>query len=359
MSVQGDAGLTVEMLPARHGDAILLTWGRDGHTHRMLVDAGPAIAYDAVSARLAQLDDRRIDLLVMTHIDGDHIEGTILLVNDKGLRLDIGEIWFNGYGHLAGELNAKHGEILGMLIAARGLPWNESFGGGPVWVPDEGDLQTKELCCDLRLTVLGPRPNELLRLKNGWDAACRDGRLTEEQVRALLQARPALVPHDSYLESPSAIDMARLLQLRPDADTAVPNASSIVLLAELDDQRVLLAGDSTPPVLLAGVHRLLGVRGCDDLPLTAFKVPHHGSAGNVTRELVQLLPADEYLVSTDGGYFSHPHDAALATVAAFGPAGSTLVFNYTTPKTWAWNDEAARDTYHYEVAYPEAVTDGG
>ena len=35
------ANLTIEMLPARHGDALWLEWGDPDHRHRMLVDGGP------------------------------------------------------------------------------------------------------------------------------------------------------------------------------------------------------------------------------------------------------------------------------------------------------------------------------
>ena len=51
--------LVVEMLPARHGDAILISWGPEDRRRWMLVDGGPATAYDAVSARLAEVAQRR------------------------------------------------------------------------------------------------------------------------------------------------------------------------------------------------------------------------------------------------------------------------------------------------------------
>ena len=85
--------LDIEMLPARHGDAILLGWGVPGDRHHMLVDGGPAPAYPDVAGRLSELGEAGLDLLVLTHIDADHIEGTILLVNDADLKLRIGEVW--------------------------------------------------------------------------------------------------------------------------------------------------------------------------------------------------------------------------------------------------------------------------
>jgi hypothetical protein len=37
--------LTVEMLPARYGDALLVTWGLESKPHRMLIHGGLASVY--------------------------------------------------------------------------------------------------------------------------------------------------------------------------------------------------------------------------------------------------------------------------------------------------------------------------
>ena len=37
--------LRLEMLPARHGDALLLEWGDERRTRRLLVDGGPIGAF--------------------------------------------------------------------------------------------------------------------------------------------------------------------------------------------------------------------------------------------------------------------------------------------------------------------------
>jgi glyoxylase-like metal-dependent hydrolase (beta-lactamase superfamily II) len=95
----------------------------------MLVDGGPANAYPKVGARLAELvGSDPLDLLVLTHIDGDHIEGLILLTNDADLGIDVREVWYNGSGMLTKELGAVQGEILAALIQRREIPWNVQSG---------------------------------------------------------------------------------------------------------------------------------------------------------------------------------------------------------------------------------------
>src|SRR5690606_8585225 len=117
----------LEMLPAAHGDCLWVEYG-DGHTvNRVLIDGGPAHTYPALRERILHLPagHRRFGLLIVTHIDADHIEGVIRLLQDApalGCRFE--RIWFNGWEQLnrvpdpAGlPLGAMQGEYLSLLIA--------------------------------------------------------------------------------------------------------------------------------------------------------------------------------------------------------------------------------------------------
>ncbi|CRK59241.1 metallo-beta-lactamase family protein [Alloactinosynnema sp. L-07] len=350
--------LAVELLPARHGDCILLSWGFGQHTHRILVDAGPAFAYRDIATRLREIGVHSLDLLVLTHVDADHVEGIILAVNDKALGLEVGEVLFNGAPQLAAdELAPLHGELLGAIIAKRALPWNTAFGGLAAVAPENGLLPKVPMCCGLSLTVVAPDRETLRALRDVWRPAVKAAGLDfcedEEKALAVLHERPRLLPEDGYLSGPATPNVDDLARARSGADTKIPNASSIVLLAELGERRVLLAGDSTPNVLLPGLNRLLDERGTGILPLTAFKLAHHGSANNVSKEIVQLVPAKHYLFSSNGSYFGHPDDTAVATVIKFAPTGAELVFNYANPRTLQWQDDRLIGDFKYLVRYPD------
>src|SRR5688572_16308193 len=100
--------LAVEMLPAGHGDALVVEYGSGTATHRLLIDAGTAHAYDKVSARLLDRRDDRYEVFVVTHVDEDHIGGAVRLLEDVNLRHRIKDIWFNGYVH-----SERGGDVLG------------------------------------------------------------------------------------------------------------------------------------------------------------------------------------------------------------------------------------------------------
>ena len=178
-----DEGLTVEMLPARHGDGLWIEWGSPGDRHRMLIDGGPRASYDHVRRRLERLevDDRVIDLLVVTHVDLDHIETPIELLRTPPRDLRINEVWFNDYRHLpkpdggsgASEVDRGgiQGEFLAALIERRALAWNEKFEGRAVVIPKGAPLPRVELPGGLVLVLLSPTPAKLAALVPEWEKA--------------------------------------------------------------------------------------------------------------------------------------------------------------------------------------------
>ena len=348
--------LVVEMLPARHGDALLIAWGEPGRHRCMLIDGGPATAYEALRARMVEAAaEGPLELLVLTHIDGDHIEGLILLINDATVPLDIRNMWFNGSAQLVPEMGPVQGEILSALVTGRDIGWNAAFGHRAVCVDDDGPLPVRELPGGLRLTVLGPDRATLRRLRDSWKQTCDDAGLefgSAEDALDVLRHRKYLNPASGYL-GVAPVEVHDWAATVTPKDYKVPNRSSIVLLAEYGSARVLLAGDATPGVLVPALRRLLAERGLTRLPLSAFKLPHHGSAGNVTSGLLDLVPAERYLFSSDGSLFGHPDKYAVARVLEAADRPVDVVFNYRTEQTAIWDRERhGADDYDYTTRYP-------
>src|SRR4051794_611227 len=181
----------VTVLPAAQGDAILLEYGDAVAPHRVLVDGGPARCYGCLAARLAELpaDRRRLELLVLTHVDADHIEGVLQLVNDAGLGVRIDEAWFNGYEQLPPDdhLGAAQGEILSALLKARKIPLNAAFDGGAVCRRPGSDLPRVKLPGGLVLTVLGPDLATLRALRGVWEKECRKAGIEPGSQRDALE----------------------------------------------------------------------------------------------------------------------------------------------------------------------------
>ena len=350
--------LRIEMLAAGHGDSILIEYGSAMAAHRVLIDGGPASSYDRIAERITQFpqQERGFELLVMTHVDADHIEGVLRLLNDRALGATFKDIWFNGYRHLPkDELGAAQGEMLSAVIETRELAWNANFDGGPVQADLAASLPFAELAGGLRLTLLTPGRAELLRLRRVWEREIRRAGFAPGSTREaleLLERSRRLTPMDSYLGGPE-LDVARIASTPSDLDGSATNASSISFLAEFAGQKILLTGDATPQTLTPAVRRLLAEREVTQLELDAFKVPHHGSQNNITATLVRMLPARRYLFSTDGKHFRHPDASAVARVVMGAPVGAELVFNYRTELNEFWDSPSVRARHGYATRFPQ------
>jgi len=356
--------LRVEMVPAGHGDSIWIEYGDASTPHRVLIDGGTGPTYDALRSRVAALpeDGRRFDLAVVTHIDADHIEGFIRLLQDERLGMEFGDVWFNGWRHLPGAaFGPEQGEILSALLVDREIPWNRASNDQAICVPDDGELPTYELEGGMRLTVLAPTTLELEKLMVVWEREIgKEGLVpgsTREALDLLLKTKRLLIPAE-FVPGAPALDVEALASPDDDPDTSEPNASSITLLAEFEGRSVLLAGDCVADVLAAGVQRLLANRGQEVLDVDAFKLPHHGSRRNVRDDFLPLVRSPRYLVSTNGAYFDHPDPEAITRVLVRPEEVRTFLFNYRTQENEIWDDPMLMERWGYSVAYPQPGTVG-
>ena len=95
------------------------------------------------------------------------------------------------------------------------------------------------------------------------------------------------------------------------SDRAVANGSSIAVFFEAEGRRLLLAGDAHARVMVDALRKVAERDGTERVKVDVFKLAHHGSAGNVTRDLLDLVECDRYVVSTNGEHFHHPDVEAI------------------------------------------------
>ena len=124
---------------------------------------------------------------------------------------------------------------------------------------------------------------------------------------------------------PVDVDALAATPFRP--DTSKTNASSIAFLFEFDGRRILFTGDGDDPRIVESLRPIARAEG-GRLRLDALKVPHHGSAANISRELLELIDCPRYLISTNGERHGHPDPVAMARILVHGGESKELVFNY-------------------------------
>jgi hypothetical protein len=341
-------------LDARQGDAIWVRWG-DGR--QLLVDMGTSGTGRAIAERFRALPEaeRAFELLVVTHVDTDHIGGVLtgLVDPDEPVPVAFGDVWFNGWEHLNGQVPAEQrsplepqGGVQGERLTSwlREHAWNAAFDRAAV-VRSDTDLPRIELPDGLTLTVLAPVQQRLTDLIEEWHDAVEvalDKGTLEEVSPGLESMGPSTPP---LLES--AVDLELLSEDPSPVDSSRPNAASIALLLEHDGKRALLTGDATASELVGGLALLDEGRVAVDL----VKLPHHGSRNNVSRALVQAIDCPQWVFSSDGTTFRHPDAIAVSRVVRDAGPGAHLVFNVPSTFNGWWAEPAWQQLFDYNVSY--------
>jgi len=101
--------VSVEMLPANYGDALHVSYGDEAESHHLWIDGGIKGSFTkGWESRVRRLGraGAELDLLVVTHIDADHINGVQAFVvgNQQGGHppaiIPVRQVWFNQYRHI-------------------------------------------------------------------------------------------------------------------------------------------------------------------------------------------------------------------------------------------------------------------
>lgn len=349
---------TLEALPAREGDCLLLTWGTATEPHRMLTDGGRLASYHYLNERLKTLGAKPVlDYLVITHIDGDHIEGVIRLLQDrKALKLVLGDVWFNGWPQIQtlDLLGATQGEMVGALLQRDKQPWNKAFDGKAIGIPTTGKLPIVDLGGGAIATILGPGRAQLEALRRNWTSVLKKAHMEPgDQTAALAK----LAKRKSLAGLEAAPDVLGELTA---TDSSEANGSSISMLIEYEGKSILLTGDGFAPVLERGIRRLLKQRRQDALAVDVVKLPHHGSAGNLSETLLGLLDCGRFVISTNGDKYNHPDKTAIERVLArpLRAKDTELIFDYLSDTTRPWTSKAAQEKGAYTATFPAADLPG-
>ena len=317
---------TLEALPAKHGDCLILHYGPDDDPSLILIDGGPDTVYRQVLLpRLSQIKEERsisgplpISLAMVSHIDDDHINGLLDLTdalvddldNERPRRFDIVSLWHNSFDDIIGgalpdtasaaatvaralpqfvppEARDFEGAVLASVAQGQRLRDNaRRLNLMPVNPPFEGLIRADqtgpiEWEKELHLHVVAPSAQRLRNLQDKWDEHLKKQQNKKEAAIAAYR------------------------------DNSPYNLSSIVVLASHEGRRMLLTGDARGDDILQGLaaEGLLDADGRIHVEL--LKVPHHGSQNNVEPEFFRRVTADHYVVSGDRDRHPNPHPEAM------------------------------------------------
>jgi beta-lactamase superfamily II metal-dependent hydrolase len=291
-------------LAAACGDCLVLEYESGSDVHRVLIDGGLGSKYDVgLAPHLAATagDPVHFDVVIVTHVDRDHIDGVVRALRDQ--HLEAADIWFNGRDEIDALVNGltrgvRQGDELSALIPSARR--NRIVDGRAIHVPSSGPVRF-ELPGDASCTLLSPSRDRLERLLAKWPDPVR---VVDDPTEDLLKA----------LDDPLTRGIGEFGE-----DSSVANGSSIAFLFEGGGASLLFTGDAFASDLETTIGQLIAQRGVQKLHVDLFKLSHHGSRQNMTDGLLDLIDPAAVLVCTDGSKFHHPDEDALAKVRSHYP----------------------------------------
>lgn len=305
--------LRLHVVQAEYGDYFILESNEGKNSTRVLIDGGPYQTYHKHLKPVLQrlLLASKLDLVVLSHIDNDHIIGLLDLFEDilnqreKGGKelVKICKLWHNSFNellqirqntvkliknsfqtvHVSSKEEQKkmessvaslimkgfqQGTDLATLAKSLEIPINAEFGK----LVSIDDVPKPIKLNDITLRILGPTKKNLETLRKEWKKWFDKKKSNQIMEFELMQIM----------------------------DKSIPNLSSIMLLVESNNRKILLTGDGSGDdiVRILTKNAMLDKQG--KFHVDVLKVPHHGSDRNASPEFFNTVSADYYVISANG-----------------------------------------------------------
>jgi beta-lactamase superfamily II metal-dependent hydrolase len=292
--------LKIKMLRAEYGDCFIIsTRNKENERLNILVDGGLRTTYrTALKPEIEKIleNKEKIDYIIITHIDEDHIMGILTLLEDEDFfeKLGVKEIFYNYKFELIssrmknGDISAFQGDKLGMkLFEISKFKINTNLLSGVI--------------CDLegvRITFLSPKKEQLDALYE-WIPY----KLSCDEANTDISSKS-----DDYGVDIDKFDQNIFLE-----KGTVTNNSSLAFLIEAEEKRILMMGDANPDIVAEELEKI-NLQNGHKMKLDLVKLSHHGGENSVSNNILQNMECKKYLISTNGKRFKHPRKKTLVDI---------------------------------------------
>jgi beta-lactamase superfamily II metal-dependent hydrolase len=321
--------MNIKLLKANRGDSIHLTYyDSKGKLKNILIDGGTSQTYTFKDAKkkltdgdlkktIEAIKPGKIDLVILTHIDDDHIHGFLKwFAADNDAYKSIGEIWFNSGRIIKSFLNDATSEITNLEFRPKtaetsilqGVNFEKYISEKGIWneaIIKAGDIINVD---NLKFQILSPNDKKLSAILAKWNEKSPFSLDTTTSTNAYKKTIKKLIETDVF-----------------DEDSDASNGSSIAFILTKDNLNYLFLGDAHPSLLISELKKTFNKE--ERLKAEYIKLSHHGAKKNNPIELFELIETNKYLVSTNGAKHGHPDKVTIARIISVNPKAE-FYFNY-------------------------------
>lgn len=388
----------INSYPVRGGDCFLIKYkGKN-----ILIDSGYKTTSNRLIKDLKEIskEGEVIDLLIITHIDNDHIGGAIKLLEDNNT-ISINEIWYNGYKQVFDinedvedtnrdsqikikniisnntVKNEEDNEMIGYeesksfeeLVLKNNIIINKSFNNKLIL-----SKMKMNLVENIEFIFLSPTIEEIKEIRNEWKEVLQQNDIYDEKMN--IKNMPKAFEFynineeidESYIgeisvENKISETIEDIARRETTSKTTKINDTSLAFILSIDSVNLLFLGDSNHNVVLRELEELIKLDK-KYRKIKLMKVSHHGSKNNINNEFLNIIETESFIFSTDGspkksGISSKPHIETIAKTIV-KEKESTLYFNYPKDKYNKFIFDAidscnSDDLYNIKTIYGDGI----
>lgn len=277
-------GYEIDFIPVdsgkKNGDAISIRITENGITKIYVIDGGTKVSGQSLVDHIkTYYGTTRVDYLINTHPDLDHISGLIVVME----QLDVQELWMHKPWEHAHEIidnildnrvtvNSLTNRLQDTLKIAKDLEQIAIDRGIPVYEPFQGDNIG-------HFHVLSPHSDWYVELIKGFNnlPASDKSSFIGETVKQFTD------------KIKTVFENWNIETLSEDGETSDKNESSVVLYGQLpNNYKILLTGDAGLKSLNKA-YEYASSKGVDLKICKFVQMPHHGGRRNVSPSLLNKL----------------------------------------------------------------------
>ena len=317
-------GIEFEFFQAMSGDSIYINTDKTS----ILIDGGFISTYNYHIFKKISLPEKKLDLVVLTHNDRDHIEGLIKLINEEKNKLlnrknyvsFIKEIWFNSLSFNDCKISKlKKGNATSrgqqidftalMMDKDTPIPYRETVSlevdmfQESVWIND-----------DIELILLSPNQEKLDELLDSKDY---EGYSEELKKKTTTKNKEQYFSNDF---DECMIELGnKFFEKKDVSDPRKPNGSSIAFILIYDHKKYLFLGDAHIELIVDSLEKLrdknIHFKDNKKIEFEFVKLSHHGSVNNLSKPFLDLIETKNFVILTNGaGNHHHPDKETLSKI---------------------------------------------
>lgn len=271
---------------AGKGECIRLRYD-DGHN--IFIDTGVTRFADTLKRLCREIIDagETLDLLILTHVDDDHIGGILALLR-MGWKCPFREVRMNGA---------------------------DSDGADNVQLSTRQNCEVAKILKKQQVKITLMTVGDVFYVGGAEITVIHPGKIAQDRAYGNIPL--------AHYKSDYAVDLSELAK-RPIAkkDTSINNKNSVVFIFQFQGKRFLFTGDAWAEDIIAGLEE-------EKQRFDFVKLPHHGAVGNISEEFPEHISCENFLICTDG--VMHPDKQTAAKLQKW--YGKIRI---TSPSDW-WN----------------------